>query len=101
MAISPEEKARREALKAQELAFIRAFQKRLVDARERRGCTQQVVATYLGLHISAYKKYENRSTSLFPLFLIPKLGELLEQPHSYWFTGQTVPTTSRRHLSLV
>ncbi len=87
MAVSEEDKALKAALKAAELAFIAEFQPRLLSARERRGLTQLQLATYLGLKLSTYKKYENRSTSLFPIFLLPELSEILDEPISYWFSG--------------
>lgn len=90
-----EDLALKAALKAAELAFIAEFQPRLVAARNRRGLTQLQLATYLGLKLSAYKKYENRNTSLFPIFLLPELSAILDEPYSYWFSGITLPRRSR------
>lgn len=91
MAMTAEDLALKAALKAAELAYIAEFQPRLKAARERRGLSQQVLATYLGLKLSTYKKYENRPTSLFPIFLLPELSTILDESISYWFTGISLP----------
>jgi transcriptional regulator with XRE-family HTH domain len=91
--------AQKEALKAAELAFIAEFQPRLIAARERRGLTQLQVATYLGMPKSTYKKYENRKSSLLPIYLLPELSILLEEPIAYFFSGIRLPR--RVHPRLV
>lgn len=87
MATKEEEKARKAALKARELAFIADFQPRLIQARKNRKMSQEQLATYLGLTRAGYRKYEDRPTSSFPIFLLPALSKILDEPISYWFTG--------------
>lgn len=72
-------------------AFIAAFQERLVRARLERGLTQQQLAVSLGLKKSTYKKYETRSGSSFPIYLLPKLSIILGRPIDYWIYGSDVP----------
>lgn len=99
MALKRAEKAaQKEALRAAELAFIAEFQPRLIAARKRRGLTQLQVATYLGMPETTYKKYENRKESLLPIFLLPELSALLEEPIPYFFSGISLPRRNRPRL---
>jgi transcriptional regulator with XRE-family HTH domain len=70
--------------KKAEAEFNAAFQARLKRAREEGGMTQLQLAVSLDLPISTYKKYETRSGSSFPLYLLPTLSIILDQPLRYW-----------------
>ena len=69
----------------EEDAFNAAFQERLRRARTEMGWSQPRMAAALGLKIDAYKKYETRPRSAFPLFLLPKLVVITDTSYAYWF----------------
>lgn len=85
-----------------ELAFIARFQPLLRKTREDMGFSQPQMAASLGLSLSAYKKLEWRSSSAFPLYLLPQLIRITGRPVEYWlgpdlrprgFRPQVVHTT--------
>lgn len=69
-------------------AFNAAFQDRLRRARKEMGWSQPRMAAALGLGLDAYKKYEKRPRSAFPLHLLPKLAVITDTPYAYWFGFQ-------------
>ena len=70
-----------------EAEFIAAFQARLRRARVERDMSQRQMASSLDLPKTTYQKYETRAGSAFPLYLIPKLSEILDRPLGYWIYG--------------
>jgi len=83
-----------------EASFNAAFQKRLKETRESLGWSQPKMAAFLAVKIDAYKKYESRVGSVFPLYLLPKLAMITDQPVSYWLGLREQPST-RPHLRQV
>jgi transcriptional regulator with XRE-family HTH domain len=69
-------------------AFNAAFQERLRRIRTDMGWSQPRMAAALGLGLDAYKKYEKRPRSAFPLFLLPKLVLITDTTYAYWFGVQ-------------
>lgn len=68
----------------EELAFIARFQPKLIQARKDMGFSQPQMAAALGMSLSAYKKLEWRSSSAFPLYLLPHLIRLTGRPVEHW-----------------
>jgi transcriptional regulator with XRE-family HTH domain len=81
--------------KRAEADFNAAFQARLKKAREERGMTQLQLAISLDLPVSTYKKYETRSGSAFPPYLLPTLSIILDRPLGYWIYGHEPPKRFR------
>lgn len=66
-------------------SFIAQFQARLKTTRERDlKWTHGQMAHALRIKEDAYKKYENRAGSAFPLFLLPRLIYTTGKAYSYW-----------------
>lgn len=68
--------------------FNAAFQRRLKETRLERRMTHGQMAHALRIKEDAYKKYENRSGSAFPIYLLPQLVFVTSRPYSYWLDGQ-------------
>lgn len=79
-------------------AFNAAFQERLRRARTEMGWSQPRMAAALGLGLDAYKKYEKRPRSAFPLFLLPKLVVITDTSYAYWFGLQDAADRSKIRL---
>jgi transcriptional regulator with XRE-family HTH domain len=71
-----------------EAEFNKAFQRRLKETRLERQMTHGQIAHALRIKEDAYKKYENRSGSAFPMYLLPQLVFVTSRPYSYWLEGQ-------------
>lgn len=71
-----------------EAEFNAAFQRRLKETRLERRMTHGQMAHALRIKEDAYKKYENRSGSAFPIYLLPQLVFVTSRPYSYWLDGQ-------------
>lgn len=71
---------------ASEDDFNARFRERLATTRKELKWTHQKMAHMLGIRRETYKKYEYRSA--FPLYLLPRLIFVTEQPYSYWLLGQ-------------
>lgn len=78
--------------------FSVAFQKRLKETRLERQMTHGQMAHALRIKEDAYKKYENRPGSAFPIYLLPRLVFITSRPYAYWLDGQLA---SKTVLSLV
>lgn len=69
----------------EEQEFTAAFQAKLRETRTAMAWSQAQMAAALDLRVDTYKKYENRSSSVFPLYLVPKLMFITNTNFSYWF----------------
>lgn len=70
-------------------SFIAQFQERLKATRDQdMKFTHSQMAHALGIEKDAYKKYENRPRSAFPLYLLPRLIFVSGKPYSYWLGGR-------------
>ena len=76
--------------------FNEAFQARLAETRHRLGWKHPRMAHALGIKTDAYKKYEKRPGSAFPLYLLPRLAFETATPISYWLAGQPAPSKQLR-----
>lgn len=90
MTISPEE-----------LRFIAEFQPRLRKARLDLGWSHEVMAGQLGVSENAYKKYEGRKKSAFPLYLLPELIRITGRPAHYWLGISSDPRQWRARFRVV
>lgn len=68
--------------------FSAGFKKRLKETRLERRMTHGQMAHALRIKEDAYKKYENRSGSAFPIYLLPRLVYITSRPYSYWLDGE-------------
>ena len=69
-----------------EAAFNADLIARTRALREARGWTQSKMATYLGIPLDRYKKYESRSP--LPQYLIPRFADFVGRDIEYVLTGQ-------------
>ena len=81
-------------------AIEAAFKKRVKQAREEAGFTQQQVADVLGIKIDRYKKWENRGKSTMPVRFFQNFCQLTHT-RAEWFqngTGQRgeLPAPTRK-----
>jgi transcriptional regulator with XRE-family HTH domain len=74
--------------------FNLAFQARLAETRRALDWSHPRMAHRLGIKTDAYKKYEKRPGSAFPLYLLSRLVYETNRPLSYWLEGQ--PVASKR-----
>jgi len=79
-----------------EVEFSTAFKRRLKETRLERNMTHGQMAHALGIKEDAYKKYENRSGSAFPIYLLPRLVFVTSKPYAYWLDGQFASKTVLR-----
>lgn len=79
-----------------EAEFNAAFQKRLKETRLERRMTHGQMAHALRIKEDAYKKYENRSGSAFPIYLLPQLVFVTSRPYAYWLEGHLGASTILR-----
>lgn len=69
--------------------FNRMFGDRLARLRVEKGLTQNEMGQAIGILGDTYKKYENRSGSGMPLYLIPLFAEVVGCSIEYLFTGRS------------
>lgn len=81
-----------------ELEFNAKFGYRLKAVREAMGWSQEKMAASLGVKTDAYKKYENREKSGFPLYLMPRLILFTDKPYSFWVSGLEEAPSKHRFL---
>jgi len=67
--------------------FDEQFRARLKATRLSMGWSHPRMAHALGVKVDAYKKYENRVRSSFPMYLLPRLIFISDRPYSYWLLG--------------
>lgn len=77
-------------------AFTKQFQQRLAETRGQMKLTAGQIAHSLRIKEDAYKKYEKRAGSKFPLYLLPRLIYVTGRPPSYWFGQPTGGTPQIR-----
>jgi len=82
----PRKHAARPAKKLKRSEWIEAISSRLKRAREDAGKTQKDMALALGIEISAYSKYENRSA--LPAYLVAPVCEILGMDSWFLLTGR-------------
>ena len=58
--------------------------------------THALMAHGLGIKEEAYKKYENREGSLFPIALLPRLIFITQTSYFYWLDGYSASVTKLR-----
>lgn len=78
-----------------ETEFNAAFQRRLLASRLALDWSQQRMALALHTTKDAYKRYESRPGSTFPLYLIPRLIYITGKPAHYWL-GLPADESNRR-----
>jgi len=72
---------------SQELEFNEAFMKRLRALRDERDWTAEQMAIALGIPAANYRKYETRS--MMPLYLLPRLAQIMDRDVEYLMTGRS------------
>lgn len=71
------------------------FKERLRATRKELDWTHARMADALRIKEDAYKKYEKRPRSQFPLYLLPRLIFITDRPYSYWLGGSGAPARFR------
>jgi transcriptional regulator with XRE-family HTH domain len=67
--------------------YLKALLRRTQGLRERRNYTQAQMASFLGISVAVYKKYETRSP--LPHRLINKFCLLADTDETYFLTGKS------------
>ncbi len=67
-----------------EALFNARLQARLKETRIALDWSHPRMADALRIKTDAYKKYENREGSAFPLYLLPRLAFVTGKPLPYW-----------------
>lgn len=76
-------------------AFTKSFQERLAETRNQLKWNYGQMAHALRIKEDAYKKYEKRPGSKFPLYLLPRLIYVTGRPHFYWLDLPTPGSTPK------